>query len=222
MKTKPSSLFHISLSPKACNKMFQIFHSMALIAYLAVAAQATIAEMQPTAEERQQAKQYQQVKNRQNFIGWKGILFYCSIDNQSNQALNEICERSYTNAEFLAAAAKINLAKAKDAYELCFRAVVGDFLVLEVELTATKEGSPSAIHANLRAYKTYSRSVDTSSLATKKKDPRAEPRLGDLIMWERSVIGASSGAAQELIAGVSSGIEQALKQFFSDFLSAQR
>ncbi len=195
---------------------------MVLFVYFLAAVPVATAEQQLTAEERQQVEQYQHEKNKKNFIGWKGILFYCSIENQSNRALNEICERSYTNVDFLAASAKINLVKAKSASDLGFRAIVDDYLVLEVVLTATTAGRPSAIHANLRAYKSYSKAVDTSFLATEKKGTQAEPRSGDLIMWERSVIGASSGATQELVPAVSDGIEQHIKQFFADFLNAKR
>jgi hypothetical protein len=55
-----------------------------------------------------------------------------------------------------------------------------------------------------------------------RKDARTTPRSGDLIFWERNVIGASSGTAQELAIPLSQGIEQLLKEFFADYLKAQR
>ena len=180
------------------------------------------AQQRPTADEQRVFEERKARKNKQNFTGWKGILFYCPDRDQSNQALKEICDKTHSNAAFLAAAAKLNLVKAHDAYELGFKARVGDLLVLEVELFSTKPGTPAAVHANLRAYISYSNAIDTSSLAHEKKGARTIPRSGDLLFWEREVIGASSGTAQELVLPISQGIEQHLKQFFAELINAQR
>jgi hypothetical protein len=180
------------------------------------------AQQRPTADEQRIFEEHKARENKQNFTGWEGILFYCPDRDQSNKALKEICDKTYSNAAFLAAAAKLNLVKAHDGYELGFMAIADDLLVFEVELYSTKPGTPAAVHANLRAYISYSKAIDTSSLAQEKKGARTIPRSGDLLFWERGVIGASSGTAQELVLPISQGIEQHLKQFFADFVNAQR
>ena len=47
-------------------------------------------------------------------------------------------------------------------------------------------------------------------------------RSGDLVFWERVVTGATSGTDQDLVVPVADSIEQLLKQFFADYLNAQR
>lgn len=187
---------------------------------IVVATPPVFAEQQPSPEMRRQLDEYQKKNNRENLTGWNGVIFYCPIDEQSSRALNEICENSYTNAEFLAASAKVNLKKARSGYEVGFSSRVSDFLILEVELGATKPGIPSAVHASLRAYVGYSEVVTKSGYEGQKR-ARETPRSGDLIFWERATMGASSGSDQALVAPMSEAIEQLLKQFFADYLNAQ-
>jgi hypothetical protein len=179
-----------------------------------------LAERSLTAEMERSVEQYQVRKNKQNLTGWNGILFFCQFDDDSNQAVKDICEKTYVNAEFLAATAKINLIKGRDGFQMGFEAGVGELLVLEVKLNSTER--PSAVHANVRAYVGYYNAVQTHPGDKEKKDARIIPRSGDLIFWERSVLGASSGTAQDLAIPLSQGIEQPLKEFFADYLKAQR
>lgn len=177
---------------------------------------------EPTAEQRQRLEEMQKITNKQNFTGWKGILVYCAGADPSIEGLREICEKTYTNANFLSAAAKLDVVKAISAAELGYRSVLDDFLVLEITLNATQHGAPTAIHANVRAYVHYSKAIDTSFNAQERKGPRATTRSGDLVFWERVVTGATSGTGQDLVVPVADSIEQLLKQFFADYLNAQR
>jgi len=180
------------------------------------------AETTLTPEQRQRLEEMQKVTNKQNFAGWKGVLIYCTNADKSLKSLREICEKTYTNADFLATTSKLDLVKAKSAYELAFRSVVDDFLILEITLNATEQDTPTAIHASVRAYAHYSKVVDSSLNAQERKGPRADQKSGDLVFWERVVTGASSGTAQDLVIPISEGIEQLMKQFFIDYLNAQR
>lgn len=198
---------------------FRVLH-LVLLAF-AIAIPPVLAEQQSFPEIRREVDTFQKEQNRKNLTGWNGILFYCPIEKQSSHALNEICEKSYTNAEFLSASAKINLTKAQDGYEVGYMSRASDLLILEIELDATKSGTPSAVHARLRAYAGYSEAVQESQFKEQKKS-RATPRSGDIIFWERTAIGASSGTDKDLVTPMSEAIEQLLKQFFADYLNAQR
>ncbi|MCO6057964.1 hypothetical protein NG726_14955 [Pseudomonas sp. MOB-449] len=187
----------------------------------AIAIPSVSAELQSSPEIRRKAEIYQKEQYQKNLTGWNGILFYCPIEKQSSHALNEICENGYTNAEFLSASAKINLTRARDGYEVGLMSRISDLLILEIELGATKSGAPSAFHARLRAYVGYSEAVEKSQFEEKKK-ARGIPRSGDIIFWERTAIGASSGTDKDLVTPMSKAIEQLLKQFFADYLNAQR
>jgi hypothetical protein len=195
-----------------------------MIALLQVLGAATaIAQQEPSPDLREMAERYTVAKNEKNFTGWKGVVFYCHSPTSDNKHLKEICEKSYTNVSFLAATAKVKLAKARDAAEAAYGAIVGDLLTLELELFSTESGSLTAVHADLRASVSYSNAVeDVVSMAPKRSSARSKPRSGDLILWERTATGASSGSAQELVVPVSQGIEEHLKQFFADYLNAQK
>lgn len=199
------------------SRVLVLIISFFLLALSGIAAETTL-----TLEERQKLEEMQNSRNKQNFTGWKGVLIYCTDVEKSLMSLREICEKTYRNADFLAAASKLDLVKAKNAYELGFRSVVDDRIVLEITLNATKQGTPAAIHASVRAYAHYSKAVDNPHNAREKKGPRADPKSGDLVFWEHVVTGASSGTAQDLVIPISEGIEQLMKQFFIDYLNAHR
>lgn len=219
---------HLSLRNLQVSSMLHITwivamkYTFVLMISIFLALNGASAETILTPEQRQSLEEMQKVTNKQNFSGWKGVLIYCTDADKLLKSLKEICEKTYTNADFLATISKLDLVKAKSAYELAFRSVVDDFLVLEITLSATKQGMPTAIHASVRAYAHYSKAVDNSLNAQEKKGPRADPKSGDLVFWERVVIGASSGTDQELVIPISEGIEQLMKQFFIDYLNADR
>lgn len=178
---------------------------------------------QPTQEEIQVVEKHIQEKNIQNLTGWNGILFYCTSQDLSNKTLTKLCEKISASADFLASSANIDFAILKTAGELGFRSATDDYLILEVILTATQATKlPSAISANLRAYISYVETKDVSGISKLSKDgPRTIHRSGDLIMWERTVLSASSGSTDNHVSLISEGIEVRLKQFFTDFLKAK-
>ena len=193
--------------------MNTLFRTIRVVAF-AIAAQQLTPKEQRVVEE-QRAKD-----NKQNLTGWHGIFFYCPTHEASNQALREVCEKTYRKAAFLAAAAKQTFTKAHTVFELAYISQIGEPLVLEIELFSTT-GSPAAVHARVKAYVSYSKAVQTSP-TMKGKGARMTPRSGDLIFWERETIGVSSGTAEGLVTDISNGIEQHLNEFFADYLNAQR
>jgi len=191
-----------------------------------------IAGFHPALAEQQQTPQsdhewyekFTEDKNRENFVGWEGILFYCYAGKEPDKVLTEVCEKSYINANFLAASAKISLKKAQSLKQVGFESAVGVRLILLLDLRATK--SPAVIAVKLRAYTSFSGPV--KKFDDSKEEPQLEPqfrtnkRSGDLIFWEREAIGASSGMGPELATPTSEAIDGMLKQFFTDYLNAQR
>jgi hypothetical protein len=88
--------------------------------------------------EEDRAKSYLEAQNRINFVGWEGILFYCYTGTKDpNPMLDEICNRSFVNADFLTASAKIKLQRGKSLYHSAFAAALGEQLVLLLKLNAT-------------------------------------------------------------------------------------
>ena len=238
----------------------------------AVSKQQTTSEKTP--DMRRSVQELIQKELRQNLKGWEGILFYCGPDSSSRDVVKKICEITHTNAAFLAGTANINLVKAENAYKLGWGSggMLGDLLILEVQVSTTTGDSPAAVHAAVRGYVSYDQVVepkgslkerveldqriaearkalpertipgpdakpminpdyakalkrlkkDTESWKVDMKGPKSMPRSGDLIFWERNVIGASSGSGEDLVQGMADGIEQILKQFFTEYVNAQR
>lgn len=160
--------------------------------------------------------------NKQNLSGWRGVLLYCYLDGDSPEVQKDICEKAEVNAEFLAATAKINLIKTHSPYEARAIARLKKLLVLKIDVDLTRGGSPAAVSARILALRHYLNAVEDRPFAKgKKDDPLTVPRDGYLVMWEEGVLGATSGASQELVTPISQGIEQHLKKFFTDYLKAQ-
>src|SRR5678809_553776 len=149
-----------------------------------------ITGMQPCLAEQRDAKQaytktqiqnYTQNKDRTNYAGWEGILFYCYVnDKKSTEALQSICERTSTNAKFLAASAKIDFQIANDLVQVGFESSIGERLILLVDTF----GSSNAIAATTRAYTGFSGPIKTMRKSTGGTREHTSLRSGDLILWE--------------------------------------
>jgi len=175
-----------------------------------------------TDEMRQRVEKHILEENKANFSGWNGILFYCPYSKDSSKTQKDICEKADVNAEFLAAAAKLNLNKTHSPFEVGILAELEKRLILEVDVYSTSQGSPAVVSARVVAYIDYSYAIENSPWEIKKDDLKMLPRSGKLVVWEEAVIGASSGTSQDLVTPISQGIEQHLKKFFADYLKAQR
>jgi len=164
------------------------------------------------------ASAYIQNKNAMNFADWEGILFYCLFnDKLPTEMLRTVCERTSTNAKVLAASSKIDFWIAKDLIQLGVEATSKENLILLVELTGTR----AAISATVKAYTEFSGPIKANRESKEGTiERRTNMRKGDLILWERNLV--ASGKVEELIVAVSQSIEVLLKEFFADYLNAQK
>lgn len=191
-------------------------------ALLLAAPHGSIAQNEMSAEGRRELEAFTAGRIKQNFADWKGIAFHCAIDEPSSIPASRVCENTYTNAEFLAATANVPLIKVRDGNEIGIRSLLGEYLVLQVSVLATKQGSPTAIFASIKTYVSYSQARESGHFAQKRNDPRTKSRSGDMTLWERTIIGASGGDGSDLVQPMSQGVEQFLKQFFADFINARK
>ena len=164
------------------------------------------------------ASAYIQNKNAMNFADWEGILFYCFFnDKKPTEMLRTVCERTSTNAKFVAASSKIDFWIAKDLVQLGVAAVYKENLILLVELTGTR----AAISATVKAYTQFTGPMEANRESKEGTIERlTNMRQGDLILWERNLV--ASGIGEELVVAVTQSIEVLLKEFFADYLIAQK
>jgi hypothetical protein len=199
---------------------------MKLVLFICVALVASpraFAEQIATTEAARWIEEASKAGNSKNFSNWNGVIFICYHGAKSNDVLDDICARSKVNAEFLAASAKVNLAVTKDYFEYALKSIKEGRLKLEVYLSSTKPGSPTAIHARMRAYLTFSNAIEANKPGLARGvEVGNTPREGDLIVWENSAIGASSGSGKDLVEPMGSAVDSLLKSFFTEFLVAQR
>lgn len=155
--------------------------------------------------------------NRQNFSGWKGIVFVCAYDRE-DRVLAEICLRGTSEIELLAVAAKVSLkvAEPNNLEQASFMAALNKFVTLEYELMATKtinSYDPKAVHGRLVFEVFYSNAVE--SQASSESLDRF-PRSGDLELWSRPII--ASGATSELVGPFAEAAESLFKKAIAHFL----
>ena len=158
---------------------------------------------------------------KKNLAGWNGILFHCRFNETSNRAAKKICEKTQATAASLAGESKIPFTNAPSGPGSTLPGKADDALLLEVEVMGTQTGSSAAICAHTTGYALYSDAVE-ASLTKQERRGKAMPRSGELLVWRQSVIGTVSGNPNALVKGISEGVEQHLKDFFADYLRAQR
>jgi hypothetical protein len=156
---------------------------------------------------------------KRQFTGWGGIVFRCLPDNLNDTLQKKICEATAAEARFLAATAKVPFKDLAGADFLEVSIAVADLdgaLILEAAVRGT-QGSPRAVYVRLRAYSYYANAVETN---VEMDSPENDPRSGDLVLWERDVIG-SGGTEHELELGVVNAFSTLLKEFFGVFLESR-
>jgi hypothetical protein len=166
--------------------------------------------------------------------GWKRIVFLCSPSEKtrSRDMFDRICERTNTNVKFLAASAKVQVQVAPDAYELGFLSGLRGMLRLEVELFSSAcDTSACAIHATVVARFPYDKAIDQAARSYPireedrrgpKDSPASIPRPIEALMWGPRHLTASGYPGEELASGVSNGVDTLLKEFFTDYIQANR
>ena len=154
----------------------------------------------------------QKKNNKQNLRGWEGITFYC-FDGDTEVG-RQICSMVNTNFEFLVATSKIKATTARNAFDHGYKMAFGLF-ALEVDVHATKDNG--AVHADVIGSISYSNAIEQGRLS----GPKAKPRTGELVVWDRSSIGYG-GTQHELAISITAAVDQFLKQFITDYLLAQQ
>mgnify|MGYP003653127839 CR=1 FL=1 len=157
--------------------------------------------------------------NKVQFADWSGIAFQCLIDAEDDDFQKLLCETARTDAKFLAATAKIPFRDLgnDDHFQvsLAKRELNGD-LLLEARIKSTA-GAPRAVHMGLRALSHYSDAVEVGATGD---DPQSKPRSGELILWQKNLIG-TSGSDENLGQALSNAFSNVLKDFFGTFVESR-
>jgi hypothetical protein len=166
--------------------------------------------------------------------GWKRMVFFCSPPekSQSKEMIDRICDRTNTNVKFLAASANTNVRVASDAQGLGYLSAFRGMLRLEVDLFSTGcDGSACAIHATVSASFPYDKAIDQAakSYPINEEDrrgpsdsPASVPRPIVALLWGPRQLTASGYPGEELASAVADGLDSLLKEFFTDYLNANR
>ena len=156
----------------------------------------------------------------EQFAGWGGIILRCLHDKKSEPA-KRICENIKTDAEFLAAAAKVPFSLVEGGYFAVALArgaagskysKVPDALVLEANVRVTGTGN-IAVAIQFEAGVFYSKAIEQSE----KDGPEAMPKGGTLVLWDHLLL-AMGQDGNEIYGAVRDGTETILKRFFTLFV----
>jgi hypothetical protein len=160
-------------------------------------------------------------KNRTNFSGWNGIVFICA-KGENSEEITQICHRINENISFIAATSRVRLMIAKSYLDFYMNIQMGNLLPLEAIFFFTNKGPPAAISVRLRSGISFSEAIEYKDNRSISGGRNVSPRSGELIFWERTTLGATTGVLNELVSPVSQGVEQLLKIFFTDYLVANK
>lgn len=166
--------------------------------------------------------------------GWKRIVFWCSPPETptSKELFDHICSSTNTNVKFLAANTNTPVHIAQNAHDIGFLSAYRGMLQLVVDLSSTGcDGSACAIHAAVSASFPYDKAIDQGarSYPISEKDrrgpsdsPASVPRPIVALMWGPRQLTASGYPGEELTSAVGHGLDSLLKEFFVDYMSANR
>ncbi len=154
---------------------------------------------------------------KEQFAGWGGIILQCWHAEKSEPG-KRICDNIITDAEFLAATAKVPFhgmirgTQFTIALAQASRGIVPDGLVLEVEV-AIAGSDYIAAAIRFEAGDFYSEAVDQSD----SDGAAALPKGGTLVLWDHMTV-ASGPNQSTFFSAVRDATETILKQFFSMFV----
>lgn len=166
--------------------------------------------------------------------GWERIVFLCSPPPQSPQKelLERICERTNTNLKFLAATTNAKAQIAKNAINLGELSYLELMLRLEIDIySAGCDGNFCAIFAAMSATFPYDKAIDQTARTYPNEhrdrvrpshSPTSMPRPLLAHLWGPRYLVASGNPTEDLVLGVVNGLEALLKEFFTDYVNANR
>jgi len=159
---------------------------------------------------------------RRNYAGWEGLFFHCRISGPDDSRLAQICAQAARDVQKLASKARVNLEVFSDEANAAVAAAVSPYVMLRVDLTATEGGPPVAIYAHVRAYSFYMGAVDVRALPLgERPNPRKSERSGEVVFWERRLVGVCEGTPEALQAKFSQALATNLGDFLERFAAAQ-
>ncbi len=156
---------------------------------------------------------------KEQYAGWGGIILRCLHEEKSEPG-KRICDNIRTDAEFLAATAKVPFhgetgsdpGKVYAEAMLASLESIPDGLYLDVEVRITGS-DPIAAAVGFEAGDYYSEAIDQSDA----DGPAALPKSGTLVFWSPMMV-AYGPNQSAFFSGVRDATETTLKQFFSTFV----
>lgn len=164
----------------------------------------------------QPADEFQAKRERQNYSGWKGIAFSCGGLIPSN--LLSDCDQVWKYVQGVAKSANVPIERPDTYPEFFARTASGDVMALSVLISVSRGSSPYAVTALIEGYVTL---LDAVSASADVNSPRSQPRLGHLVVFQRTVVLSSrdlSDVSQRLVLEVNTHAFE----FLNTYVGAQR
>lgn len=170
----------------------------------------------------------------QRLKGWKRIVFHCNppVSAPASEMFAQICDQTTANLRSLAAIAKANVLVVQDTKTLGFSSALHGMLQLEVEVTYVGCSSVNcAVSAVVTASFPYDQAVDMKARSYpvdpknrqgQYDSPATIPRPIDAVMWGPRQINAQGSAGDEMASSIARAIDTLLKDFFTDYVQANR
>jgi hypothetical protein len=156
--------------------------------------------------------------HKQQFEGWGGLAFYCSIRPESS-ANKALCEWATQRIRLLAKSVSVPvLATQSDTFQRIVqksKSTIPDLLDLQLDIFSVGD-NPRALSVTLRAGPTYSQAIEALNPSAAERRPRG----GTLVLWERQFVAAGS-AGVEFDGAARQALDTNLMQFVSDFAEAR-
>ncbi|MBK7595716.1 MAG: hypothetical protein IPJ11_10850 [Gemmatimonadetes bacterium] len=158
---------------------------------------------------------------RDNFTKWSRVLLYCNEAGADKSLAKIICADLFNEARILSAATGLPVDTTRSGMLSGVAAALNRTLVVEASLltTGTDNGGPVGASLRLAA---YTRTVALIRVSIGSEASDTMTRRGDLVMWERAAVGASTSTIAELGAKMSDGLQQMLKALLTEILEARR
>jgi len=161
---------------------------------------------------------------RRNYAGWEGLFVHCRASGGKDARLAEICAQAAKDVQKLASSARLRVEILDDPAKAAVAAAVSSYMMLRIDLTSTETegGTPVALFAHVRAYSFFMGAVDMRAIPHgERPNPRQSERTGEVVFWERRLVGVCEGSPDALQAKFSEALATYLGAFLDHFAAAQ-
>ncbi len=191
-----------------------------LLSMLSLQAKTLSAQYPKTAADSARLLAFIKNENRHNYRGWNGLTLYCDIGDVPPSVGNDICRRVFSERTFLAATSNLPVDTTRSAIGAQAEARIHDNLVISVIVIATGASSaPMGLTANIRAWTAAKARVVPMNPAAA---DTGMTRSGDLIFWERNIVGATTGDQGDFARQIAEGINAHIRTFLAAFIEARK